>query len=721
MGSVPDNSKRQQGRDIEVNAHAVQSELARILASEPFSKAERMARFLRFVTEATLDGSAADLKEVVIGANVFDRPPDYDPKTDPVVRNEARRLRAKLDEYYRGPGARDSVHIEVPKGAYVPRFIRVAPAAGPILLPVEVQRPIAKRPPRWAMAAVSILVIAGIGAVALLLLNRNGDDASFSIQPVTALPGDKTMPAISPGAQQIAFVWDGDTGNQDIYVTMLHDPAAKPLRLTTDPGQDLYPEWSPDGSRIAFTRVTGFNRAYYVVPALGGAERLLLRDMSRGGGRPAWLPDGKSLVISQHDTIEAPNRLVWITADGSQRRQITFPPPGADDHLATISGDGREVAFVRSTGVDIADIYIQRLDSRDPKRLTFDGRGISGLTWAGASNLIYAANRDGGWRLRKIAAAGGTPQPVLPAVRGAQEPFYSQAGSRLVYSEVHTNTNIWRAQITDGRLGRPQRLIASSTHNDSPQYSPDGKRIAFLSDRAGSWEIWISDADGGSPGPLTSFNGGVTGTARWSPNGRELAFDSTQKGRTYIYRISANGGTPTMLTPDGMEGMTPSWSQDGQSIYFASFKTGTWEVWKQPAAGGPAVQVTTHGGIEALESPDGGSLLFVKAREPGIWNMSVHGGPEAVLPGTNDTQRSRYLAVTTRGVFYLCAALHDSAPAVCFLPNGSRTPQTLGMLERPSVWGTPSLTVAPDGSNIVYAQTDHDGSDIVMVEGLRER
>jgi Tol biopolymer transport system component len=720
MRSVADSSNRRQSLETETNPDAVRDELARVLASDIFSKAERMARFLRFVTEATLDGSADHIKEVVIGANVFDRRPDYDPKTDPVVRYEARRLRAKLDQYYERPGARDSVRIELPKGAYVPRFIRLAPAPGPIILPVEVQRPAKRKLPSWAIWAVPILAFAVIGTVWLLLRDRNGGASGISIESLTDLPGEETMAAISPGGKQLAFVWDGDSGNQDIYVTMLHDPAAKPLRLTTDPGLDLHPAWSPDGRRIAFMRVTGLTRAYYVIPVLGGTERLLLSDASRGDdGRPAWLPDGKSLIVSQHDTLEASNRLVWIRAAGSERRQITFPPAGADDLLAAISPSGGEVAFVRKTGSDIADIYVQRMDSQQPKRLTFDGRGISGLTWAGPSNLIYSSNRAGGWRLWKIAATGGTPRAVLPGARKALAPFYSQEGSRLVYTEIQTNTNIWRAAIIDGHLGKAQRLIASSTRNDSPQYSPDGKRIAFMSDRSGFWEIWVSDADGRNPLQLTSFNGGLTGTARWSPDGRELVFDSTQNGRTYVYRISAAGGPPTRLTPDGIEGMSPSWSTDGKWVYFGSFKTGSWEIWKQPAAGGPAVQVTTHGGIEGLETPDGRSLAFVKAREPGIWTMPVHGGAESVLPGTAGVLRSRYLEVTTRGIYYLVGTLHDSTPAICFLPNGSSTPQTLGALERASVWGTPSLTMAPDGSNIVYAQKDNSGSDIVMVEGLR--
>src|ERR1051326_3644270 len=360
-----------------------------------------------------------------IGANVFDRRPDYDPKTDPVVRYEARRLRAKLDQYYEGLGARDPVRIELPKGAYVPRFIRAGAAPGPILLPVEVQQQPKRRLPRMVVWVVPIAAVAVLAIVWLFLRGAKNSAPPFLVQPVTDLAGEQEMPTVDPGGKQVAFVWDGDTGNKDIYVTMLHDASAKLLRLTTDPGLNLYPAWSPDGSRIAFTRSTSQRRAYYIIPSLGGPERLLLADAPSGtNDRPAWLPDGKSLIVSQRDTTEESNRLIWIAADGSQRRQITFPPPGAHDYLAAVSATGREVAFVRQTGFEIADVYLLPLGSHQPQRVTFDGRGIGGLTWAGPSNLVFASTRAGGSRLWKIPATGGSPQLLLSGARHVSDPFY---------------------------------------------------------------------------------------------------------------------------------------------------------------------------------------------------------------------------------------------------------------------------------------------------------
>jgi TolB-like protein/Flp pilus assembly protein TadD len=105
--------------------------LDRVLASSRFARNERMSRFLRVLVERTLDGKAGELKESVIGVEVFGRLPEYDPKTDSIVRTEAARLRTRLIEYYAGEGAADPIAITVPKGAYVPAFERRADRPGP--------------------------------------------------------------------------------------------------------------------------------------------------------------------------------------------------------------------------------------------------------------------------------------------------------------------------------------------------------------------------------------------------------------------------------------------------------------------------------------------------------------------------------------------------------------------------------------------------------------
>lgn len=111
----------------EWSPEAVRQQVEKIATSEIFLQSERLCRFLRFTVQAKLNGEAAQIKEYLLGREVFDRNADYDPRTDPIVRVEARRLRKKLDEYYAGPGSGDPVRIDYPKGSYTPEFITTVP------------------------------------------------------------------------------------------------------------------------------------------------------------------------------------------------------------------------------------------------------------------------------------------------------------------------------------------------------------------------------------------------------------------------------------------------------------------------------------------------------------------------------------------------------------------------------------------------------------------
>jgi TolB-like protein len=184
-------------------ADAVRAQLERILVSPGFANADRLSRFLRFVVERTLEGEGDQLKEYRLGTEVFDRASDYDPRLDSIVRVEARRLRAKLTEYYERAGRLDPIVIRVDKGSYTAAFettpasMAAAIPATPMVVPTDAwtagstAAPADVRPSprqrRWlpfalALAAVLVAVVAG-----WLVIGRNTASASSRIQ-VAVLP-----------------------------------------------------------------------------------------------------------------------------------------------------------------------------------------------------------------------------------------------------------------------------------------------------------------------------------------------------------------------------------------------------------------------------------------------------------------------------------------------------------------------------------------------------
>ena len=111
----------------ELEREAARRQLERVLETRLFARSEQLSRLLRFLVEQHLEGRDRELKESVIGVEVFGRQPDYNPKFDPIVRTEARRLRARLSEYYQGEGNGDALVIVLPKGGYVPLIFSIAP------------------------------------------------------------------------------------------------------------------------------------------------------------------------------------------------------------------------------------------------------------------------------------------------------------------------------------------------------------------------------------------------------------------------------------------------------------------------------------------------------------------------------------------------------------------------------------------------------------------
>ena len=229
--------------------------------------------------------------------------------------------------------------------------------------------------------------------------------------------------------------------------------------------------------------------------------------------------------------------------------------------------------------------------------------------------------------------------------------------------------NIWR--VPAARNGRahdevPIQVAASTSIDTSPQFSPDGSRIAFVSLRSGHAEIWLARSDGAEAVQVTTFGGPLLGSPRWSPQGDAIAFDSTKPGTFNVYVMRLADGRVHAVTNDRWANVRPSWSGDGRWIYFGSTRSGVNQVWKVASAGGDPVQVTKNGGFEAFESPDGRHVYYALANGvAGIWQVPVTGGEERqLLPiGTLST-----FAVSARGIFVLQRSA--KSPTIALLRRG---------------------------------------------------
>jgi Tol biopolymer transport system component len=263
------------------------------------------------------------------------------------------------------------------------------------------------------------------------------------------------------------------------------------------------------------------------------------------------------------------------------------------------SPDGSKVVFARgSVGGLGRDLFVVPVTGGQPKRLTFDNSSTFPTWTQDGSDIVFTSSRGGVPSLWRISASGGTPQPVAGVGEKAFCPSISRKGNQLVYQHFIDSFNIWRISLKDGRhsAGSPAAVISSRGLNWRPSFSPDGKKIAFESDRLGYSDIWQCESDGSNCAQLTSMHG-TAGTARWSPDGRYIAFEFQSQHYYDVYVLEVPGGRPRLVsTFPGVDNGAPNWSRDGQWIYFYSkHESGPLQLWKVPFQGGSPVPVTKSG------------------------------------------------------------------------------------------------------------------------------
>jgi Tol biopolymer transport system component len=724
-------------RRAKFNEDAVRETLGRILKSKPFSGSPRLSDFLRYVVEHTLYGDVSSLKETCIGVAVFGKVASYDPKEEPIVRVEARRLRARLEEYYSSAGSLDPVRITLPKGGYLAAFeepglatLETTITPAPVETTVRFQGGASPPPPlrttRHPHWFFLIVIAAGLAAagVSTFFIRRLSPSPrlQFSrVGPLAHYPGNEFQPAISHDGKHLAFSWKRDKEDDyNLYVKLVD--LGSPVRLTSDSGHDLSPQWSPDDRFISFLRVSEQGTGLYILPSLGGTERkiadihvgLWAADALQIDTDPGavWSSDGATLITgNEEDPGAGTIALFAIPLDGSPRRRITSPPNLARDLYAAVSPDGRSLAFLRETSHSSGDVFVSDVDGKHLRQITFDRMRVRGITWAAhGRTLVFASNRGGADGLWQVSAGGGIPERIPTKGNEVSWPSVSLDGTMLAYTSITANSNIWRLE-TASPSAHPELLIECAGRNNSPRYSPDGKKIAFTSDRSGTWELWVADSDGQEVRQLTNFGGPMVGTPNWSPDSLSLVFDARPNGRSIIYTIPVNGSTPQAIIYDQFENKKPNWSRDGQSIYYTSNRDGFPQLWRSGFHGEHPIKLTSVECNDSAESMDG-KYIYFQADSRGIYRMPSAGGAPELVKGLETVYPSRYFDVSDQ-IYFLD---QESAPRLIRRYDpGTQTISTVGKIEHQLVYGPPGLSISPDHQHLIFAQQDNITSEIMAL------
>jgi Tol biopolymer transport system component len=567
-----------------------------------------------------------------------------------------------------------------------------------------------------------VLALCSVGAVVTLLGRlASGPPAEQKRAALASDAGANAYPAFSADGKRVAYSARGASKGEAFHVFVRALPGGAPMQLTNGESSDIGPAWSPDGARLAFLRIAEGRTEYISIPSDGGAER----KVAEFGGAPAdagqplpavsWTRDGRSLAVVETGEKQLPAIALVSLADGAVRR-ITQPPEGSEgDSTPVVSPDGNTLAFVRGTGPDGADIYLCDLSGGNLRRLTFDDRAIRGIAWMpDGQEVVYASSRAGAWRLWRVPAYGGSPRDIAIAGGQAHFPAVAPQGRRLAYTDSPSVSAIWRATL--GAPDSDERPIIRSLGRESaPAYSPDGQRIADVSDQTGADEIWVSDAEGGNRVQLTRLKGPRISHVRWSPDGRLLLFEARADRGAEVYTVPAAGGRPDKpYRVRLLGGGGASWSHDGKSIYYQL----RGQIWKADANGGNPRQLTNALGSGAAEESVDGKYVYYRNRRA-ICRIPAEGGAEEQVFIPEHDLLWVVIQPTRKGIYYLEFARGARAMQVSFYDFTTRANDVVFRMKDADFFQATSFSISPDGKYILYPRVDQSQTNLMLVESFR--
>lgn len=466
---------------------------------------------------------------------------------------------------------------------------------------------------------------------------------------------DGLFPAISAAGHLVAFVAQAEESTTwHIFVQGVD--SSEPVQLTQEPFNYAAPVFYEGDGALLYQQIKDDGTCQVVSQSVMGSTPRVLGTCGRYPelGLSVSADERWVYFASRPDELGAAKAgasLYRLNIQTGAVETLTQPRTAQRGDLSPIVVD-RQVIFARSVSAIGQDLHVLDLETRQLRRLTHEDADIKGIAWDPATEtIVYGADRGDGYHIWRLDPATGEEMWMRGSELHTRRPAFSANGFRMVYESGDLASTLVEIDL---RSPDATKHVIDDTHlGIHPAVAPAGDRIAYISDRAGSYQLWMQERDHYSPAQqMTSFDTGLVSSPAWSQDGRQIAFIRSTDGRYELYVMDVGTRLQQHVLTSANQIRHPVWLSSDKQVLVSLDQGGKWNLWYVDLATGEMSPYTTKGGYRAVVSPATGQAYFSKRNVSGVWGLDEETGREALIFEDVDARYWGSWSLAETGFYY---------------------------------------------------------------------